>query len=164
MTNPAQGGGEERPPPVPDPDPLPVDEVPPPAMPPPPEYDTTGRLEPTPAYDALAAESPLTDPLGAPSTSGAESAAAGAAQDALTGPLPPVEPATTPAAGILTPEADYALAPNPTDAGPLGQVKALAADKPAAFLGAALAAGWLLGKIMSRGGERAAKRRANDDD
>ncbi len=117
MTNPAPPGGDERPPPVPNVDPLPLDEVPPP-----PAYETTERLEPTPAYDALAAETPLSEPL-AGEPSGASS---------------------------LAPEADYALAPSPTGAGPLAQVKALAAEKPAAFLGAALAAGWLLGKITSR--------------
>ena len=136
MTNPAPPGGDERPPPVPNADPLlPVDEVPPPAMPPPPAYETTGRLEPTPAYDALAAEAPLSEPLGGSGTGG------------------------TGAASALGPEADYALAPNPTDAGPLDQVKTLAAEKPLAFLGAALAAGWLLGKITSR-----ARRGKGDDD
>ena len=109
MTNPASPGGDERPPPP---------------------YETTERFEPTPAYDALAAEAPLSEPIGA----------------------------TMSTPETLTPEADYALAPNPTDAGPLGQVKAFAAKKPAAFLGAALAAGWLLGKITSRG-----KRRSADD-
>jgi hypothetical protein len=99
-----------------------------PAMPPPPAYETTEVFEATPAYDALAAEAPLSAPAG-------------------------TEPA-----GALAPEADYALAPSPTDAGPLAQVKAFAAEKPAAFLGAALAAGWLLGKIMSRG-----KRGSADD-
>ena len=108
MTNPASPGGDERPPPA---------------------YETTERLEPTPAYDALAAEAPLSEP-----PEGGASA--------------------------LTPEADYALAPNPTDAGPLAQVRAFAAEKPAAFLGAALAAGWLLGKITSRGKRRS----ASDDD
>ena len=44
----------------------------------------------------------------------------------------------------------------PTDAGPLAQVKTFAAEKPAAFLGAALAVGWLLGKITSRGKRRSA--------
>ena len=109
MTNPASPGGDERPPPA---------------------YGTTDRIEPaTPAYDALAAEAPLSEPWeAAPST--------------------------------LTPEADYALAPNPTDAGAFAQVKAFAAEKPAAFLGAALAAGWLLGKITSRGKRRS----ASDDD
>ncbi len=100
MTNPASQGGDERPPP----------------------YQPTERFEPTPAYDALAAEAPLSAPVGG-----------------------------TAGTSALTPEADYALAPNPTDTGPLGQVKAFAARKPAAFLGAALAAGWLLGKITSRG-------------
>ena len=125
MTNPAPLGGDERPPPVPNVDP--VDEVPPPAMPPPPAYETTDRLEPTPAYDALAAEAPL--------------------------------PGDGPGPSMLTPEADYALAPNPTDAGPLAQVKTLAAEQPLAFLGAALGAGWLLGRISSR-----ARRGKGDDD
>jgi hypothetical protein len=122
MTNPAPPGGEERP----NVDPLGmdlgVDEVPPPA------YETTELLEPTPAYDALAAEAPLSEPAG------------------------------TASAGALTPEADYALAPNVTDAGPLAPVKAFAAEKPAAFLGAALAVGWLIGKITSRGKRRSARR------
>jgi hypothetical protein len=134
MTNPASPGGDERPPPAP--------------------YEPTERFapaepaesfapaepaqsfapaepaepfEPTPAYDALAAEAPLSEPVGA-----------------------------TAGTSALTPEADYALAPSPTDAGPLGQVKAFAAQKPAAFLGAALAAGWLIGKITSRGKRRSA--------
>jgi hypothetical protein len=108
MTNPVSPGGDESPPPV---------------------YGTTERLEPTPAYDALAAETPLSEPVGG-------------------------------SASTLTPEADYALAPDPTDAGAFAQVKAFAAEKPAAFIGAALAAGWLLGKITSRGKRRS----ASDDD
>jgi len=108
MTNPASPGGDERPPPA---------------------YGTTERIAPTPAYDALAAEAPLSEPVGG-------------------------------GASTLTPEADYALAPNPTDARAFAQVKAFAAEKPAAFLGAALAAGWLLGKITSRG----KRRPASDDD
>ncbi|HEY7100011.1 MAG TPA: hypothetical protein VH573_00025 [Mycobacteriales bacterium] len=108
MTNPASPGGDERPPPA---------------------YETTERLEPTPAFDALAAEVPLTEPVGGGASS-------------------------------LAPEADYALAPSPSGAGPLAQVKAFAAEKPAVFLGAALAAGWLLGKITSRGKRRS----ASDDD
>jgi hypothetical protein len=107
MTNPAAPGGDERPSPA---------------------YEATERLEPTPAYDALAAEVPLSEPVGGGTAS-------------------------------LTPEADYALAPSPTDAGPLAAVKTFAAEKPAAFLGAALAAGWLIGKITSRG-----KRRSRDDE
>lgn len=109
MTNPASQGGDERPPPPP--------------------YEPTERFETTPAYDALAAEVPLTEPIGG-----------------------------TAGTSALTPEVEYALVPSPTDAGPLAQVKAFAAEKPAAFLGAALAAGWLLGKITSRG-----KRRSADD-
>jgi hypothetical protein len=108
MTDPASPGGDERPPPA---------------------YETTERREPTPAYDALAAEAPLREPPGG-------------------------------RAAALTPEADYALAPNPTDTGPLAQVKAFAAEKPAAFLGAALVAGWLLGKITSRRNRGS----ASDDD
>jgi hypothetical protein len=108
MTNPASPGGDERPPPA---------------------YGTTEPLEPTPAYDALAAEAPLSEPMGG-------------------------------GASTLAPEADYALAPNPTDGGTFAQVKTFAAEKPAAFLGAALAAGWLLGKITSRGKRRS----ASDDD
>jgi hypothetical protein len=130
MTNPAPPGGDERPPPVPNVDPLPVDEVPPPAMPAPPAYERTEGLEPTPAYDALAAEVPLSEPL----------------------------PGETSGASTLTPEADYALAPSPTDAGPLAQVRTLAAEKPLVFLGATLGAGWLVGKITSRG-----KRGKGDD-
>ena len=108
MTNPGSPGGDERLPPV---------------------SGTTERLEPTPAYDALAAEAPLSEQGGG-------------------------------GASTLTPEADYALAPSPSDAGAFAQVKAFAAGKPAAFLGAALAAGWLLGKITSRGKRRS----AGDDD
>jgi hypothetical protein len=155
-------------------DSLSTDEVPPSAVPSPPAYDTSGRLEPTPAYDALAAEAPLTDapvtdapvtpptvsptaqpapaqPAGDPRTQqlGADPLVGGRFEDdPLTAPLPPAQPPQE-----LTPEADYAIAPNPTASdGPLAPVKAFAADNPAAFLGAALGAGWLLGKIMSRRG------------
>ena len=127
---------------MPNPDPLPpVDEVPPPAMPAPPAYDTTEGFEPTPAYDALAAEAPLTDPLGSDTTTGTGAGSTSLGETAL----PAAEPTS------LSPDADYALAPGPTDAGPLAQVKALATDRPAVFLGAALAAGWLVGKLTSRG-------------
>jgi hypothetical protein len=133
---------------VSDVDPLPVDEVPPPAVPPPPAYDTTDRLEPTPAYDALAAEAPMVDPLG---TSDTGSTATGGSADFTSGGSADFTSGGIGEERALSPEADYALAPNPTAAGPLGQVKTLAAEKPAIFLGAALAAGWLLGKITSRG-------------
>lgn len=56
---------------------------------------------------------------------------------------------TAPLDAGLSPQADYALAPNPGDAGPLAQVKAFAGDQPAVFIGLALAAGWLVGKIFS---------------
>ena len=81
MTNPASPGGDERPPPA---------------------RETTERFEPTPAFDALAAEVPLAEPIGG-------------------------------GASTLAPEADYTLAPAPTDAGPLAQVKTFAAEKPAAI-------------------------------
>jgi hypothetical protein len=77
------------------------------------------------------------------------------AYDALTAEAPLAEPLGG-GASSLTPDVDYALAPSPTDAGPLAQVKAFAAETPAAFLGAVLAAGWLLGKITSRGKRRSA--------
>jgi hypothetical protein len=117
MTNPAPMGGDERP----DVDPLAPDEVPPPAVPPAPAYDSTELLEPTPAYDSLAQETALIEPVD---------------------PIQPVDAA-------LTPETDYALAPDPGETGVLAQVKAFATDKPAVFLGLALAAGWLVGKIFS---------------
>jgi hypothetical protein len=78
------------------------------------------------------------------------------AYDALAAEAP--LPGADSSASTLTPEADYALAPNPTDAGPLAQVKTFAAEKPLAFLGAALGAGWVLGKITSLG------KRGKDED
>lgn len=116
MTNPAPLGGDERPPPAPITDPLGVDEVPPPAVPAAPAYESTELLDPTPAYDSLAAES--------------------AAQ-----------PLSTPSEPLIETEYDTAVDVS-TPAGPLEQVKAFAADKPAVFLGAALAAGWLVGKLL----------------
>ena len=118
MTNPAPTGGDEGP------DPFAVDEVPPPATPPTPVYDSTELLEPTPVYDSTELLEPTP------------------AYDSLAQESAPIAPP-------LTPEADYALAPSPGGTGPLAQVKAFAADKPAVFLGLALAAGWLVGKIFS---------------
>jgi hypothetical protein len=112
MTNPAPLGGDERPPPAPITDPLGADEVPPAA----PAYESTELLEPTPAYDSLAAES-------AP------------------------QPLSTPSEPLIETEYDTAVDVS-TPAGPLEQLKAFAADKPAVFLGAALAAGWLVGKLL----------------
>jgi len=128
MTNPPSQGGDERPPPAPFEPVEPLAPVDPAERFEPVErFEPAEPFEPTPAYDALAAEAPLSEPIGG-----------------------------TGGTSALTPEADYVLAPSPTDAGPLGQVKAFAAQKPAAFLGAALAAGWLIGKITSRGKRRSA--------
>lgn len=109
MTHPAPTGGDDRP------DPFAVTETPLPATPPAAAYDSTELFEPTPAYDSLAQETPLSEPVDL----------------------------------AFSPEADYALAPNPGATGPLAQVKAFATDKPAVFIGLALAAGWLVGKVFS---------------
>jgi hypothetical protein len=118
MTNPAPMGGDE-----PNVDPYAVDEVPPPAVPPAPAYDSTELLEPTPAYDSLAEEAALTDPL-----------------------LPPV---AEPAVPLVESEYDTAVDYAASQSGPLAQVKAFATQRPAVFLGVALATGWLVGKIFS---------------
>ena len=135
MSNPGPPGEDERPlagpaasmgvpesgtqhatstdlPPLVEPDPLAIG-TPPPARPAPPAYDEPTDLlgtvpdeaaaalaAPTPAYDALAAETRFT----------------------------PVEPAAP--------------------AGVLAKVKAFADERPAAFLAAALVAGWLVGKLL----------------
>ena len=114
MTNPAPTGGDE-----PIVDPYAVDEVPPPAVPPTPAYDSTELLEPTPAFDSLAEETALTEPV-----------------------LPPVAP-------LVEREYDTSVDYDATPSGPLAQVKAFATNRPAVFLGVALAAGWLVGKILS---------------
>jgi hypothetical protein len=111
-------GGDE-----PNVDPYAVDEVPPPAVPPAPAYDSTELLEPTPAYDSLAEETALTDPL-----------------------LPPV---AEPAVPLVESEYDTAVDYAASQSGPLAQVKAFATQRPAVFLGVALATGWLVGKIFS---------------
>jgi len=133
MTHPAPTGGDERP------DPFAVDVTPPPATPPAAAYDSTELLESTPAYDS-------TESLeSTPAYDSTELLESTPAYDSLA-----QETALTPAEDpALTPETDYALAPNPGAAGPLAQVKAFATDKPAVFLGLALAAGWLVGKIFS---------------
>lgn len=59
------------------------------------------------------------------------------------------ETAMSAPAQALTPESDYGLGPNPGNSGPLALVKTFATDKPAVFIGLALAAGWLVGKIFS---------------
>jgi hypothetical protein len=121
MTNPAPEGRDAA---------APVEGTPPAATPPPPAYESSELLEPTPAFDSLAQEqglggTGLTEPIA---------------------PISPIEDRTT-----LGPDADYALAPNPADGGPLGTVKAFAAKNPAAFIGAALAVGWLVGKLLPSG-------------
>jgi hypothetical protein len=110
MTNPAPTGGDE-----PNVDP-----------PPAPAHDSTELLEPTPAYDSLAQETPLTEPM----------------------LPPPAEPALPPAP-LVESEYDTAVDYAGTPSGPLAQVKAFAAERPAVFLGVALAAGWLVGKLLS---------------
>jgi hypothetical protein len=122
MTNPAPTGGDE-----PIVDPYAADEVPPPAVPPTPAHDSTELLEPTPAYDSLAQETTLTEPV-----------------------LPPAaEPVLQPATPLVESEYDTSVDYDASPSGPLAQVKAFAAQRPAVFLGVALAAGWLVGKILS---------------
>ena len=128
MTNPGPLGGDERP----DGDPIAVGEVSPSAVPPAPAYEPSELIDATPAYDSLAQESGLDGPTDSLPEFGALSD----------------EPLGTEDADLAAP-ADYALAPNPGEGGPLGAVKALAGKNPAAFIGAALAIGWLLGKIFS---------------
>ena len=104
-------------------DPYAADEVPPRAVPPTPAYDSTELLEPTPAFDSLAEETALTEPV-----------------------LPPV---TEPVLPLVESEYDTAVDYATTPSGTLAQVKAFAANRPAVFLGVALAAGWVVGKILS---------------
>jgi hypothetical protein len=81
-----------------------------------PDVESTELAAPTPAYDALAAESGF-DAL----------EPAGAGGDGGTG--------GTGGAGVLA------------------EVKAFAAERPAAFLAAALVAGWLVGKLLGSSGD-----------
>lgn len=126
MTNPGPLGGSERPLDGPDADPLAVGEVPPPAIPAAPAYETTRLNDPTPAYDSLAGETAI-DP--APLV------------------VEDVDYEVAQPDTVQTP--DYALAPNPGAAGLLSSVKGFAAQKPAAFIAVALFAGWLVGKVLS---------------
>lgn len=105
MTKPGPQGGD---------DPLVVGEVPPPAVPPAPAYEPTELLEPVPAYDDLAVETPTYDAL---------------VREPALAAVP------EPAAG--------------TAGGPMAAVTAFATSNPAAFLGAALAVGWMLGRLFS---------------
>lgn len=128
MTNPGPLGGGDRPLTGPDTDLFAAGEVPPAAVPPPPAYEPTELLEPapetelldpTPEYDSLAEDTVFEIPL----TSVA------------------VEP-------LVVEEIGY-LAEPPVRSGPLAAVTSFAAERPAVFLGAALAAGWLVGRILS---------------
>jgi hypothetical protein len=174
MSNPGPPGEDERPPAGPDtgmglpesgtqhatstdfalpldrpaePDPLagdvPLGETPPPAQPVPPAYeDPTELVEP-----AGPADDEPTDLLDAvPDVEAAELAAAPdvagtPAYDALateTGFTDPAEPAATVPWG---------------GEGVLAKVKAFADQRPAAFLAAALVAGWLVGKLLGSSGD-----------
>lgn len=126
MTNPGPLSGDERPLDGPDADPLAVGEVPPAAIPAAPAYQTTELNDPTPAYDTLAGETSI-DP--APLV------------------VEDVDYEVAQPDAVQTP--DYALAPNPSASGVLASVKEFAAQKPAAFIAAALFAGWLVGKVFS---------------
>lgn len=125
MTNPGPLGGNERPLAGPDADPLAVGQVPPPAVPAAPAYETTELHDPTPAYDSLAGETSIERPL--------------VVEDV---DYEVARPDT-----VRTP--DYALAPNPSPAGLLAAVRDFAAKNPVGFLAGALVAGWLVGKVFS---------------
>jgi hypothetical protein len=130
-----------------EPDPLAADapfgETPPPEQPHPPGYDDpTDPTDPTelvassrPAYDEP------TDLLDAiPDVEATELAAT---QEAV----------GTPAYDALAAEAGYTelaapTVPPPGAGGVLAQVRAFADERPAAFLAAALVAGWLVGKLL----------------
>ncbi len=124
MTNPGPLGGE-RPLDGPDADPLAVGQVPPPAVPDAPAYEPAELNTPTPAYDSLAQETSLDQPL---------------VVEDVDYEVAQTDSAQSP---------DYALAPNPSASGVLAAVKDFASQRPAAFIAAALFAGWLVGKVFS---------------
>lgn len=125
MTNPGPLGGNERPLDGPDADLFAVGQVPPPAVPSAPAYEPAELNTATPAYDSLAEETSLDQPL---------------VVNDVDYEVARTDSAQSP---------DYALAPNPSPAGLLIAVKDFAAQRPAAFIAAALFAGWLVGKIFS---------------
>jgi hypothetical protein len=137
MTNPAPMGGND-----PNVDPYAVDEAPP-AVPPTPAYDSTELLESTPAFDSLAQETALTEPATEPATGQATEPATGPVTEPVAAPLLPPPPP------LVESEYDTAVDYAATPSGPLAQVKAFATERPAVFLGVALATGWLVGKIFS---------------
>jgi hypothetical protein len=127
MTNPGPHGGD---------DPLAVGEVPPRAVPPAPAYEPSELLEPVPVHDELAVGTPTYDAL--------------TREPALSGDALTREPALSGDAVTREPVLSGAFEPVPeAGSGPLAAVKALAEKNPAAFLGAALAIGWVLGKVFS---------------
>jgi hypothetical protein len=122
--------------PAAEPDPLtagdPIGGTPPPARPAPPEYDDPSELvDPAvPAYDEP------TDLLAAvPDVEASELAAPSYAG--------------TPAYDALAAESSFGAAESTPAGGVLAKVKAFADERPAAFLAAALVAGWLVGKLLS---------------
>lgn len=101
----------------------------PPEQPVPPAYDDPSELVSPPAYD---------EPTELP-VPGVE------ATDLATG---------TPAYDALVAESDFTVSePAPAAGGALAKVKAFADDRPAAFLAAALVAGWLVGKLLGSSGD-----------
>jgi hypothetical protein len=105
--------------------------TPPPASPTPPAYDDPSELvqEPT-AYDE-APGLPLPE-----------------ADDATIAATPAYD-ALAQESGLLDPAGTAAAGGTGAGAGALTKVKAFADQRPAAFLGMALAAGWLVGKLFS---------------
>jgi hypothetical protein len=101
--------------------------TPPPAQPRPPAYDDPSELvDPAPAHDEP------TEVLDA-------------VQD-----VESTELATpTPAYDALAAESGFQPSASRTAGGALAKVKAFADERPAAFLAAALIAGWLVGKLLS---------------
>jgi hypothetical protein len=119
MTNPGPLGGDGRPLTGPDADPLGVGQAPAP-------YEAAELRDPTPAYDMLAEET-ATDPA----------------------PLVVEDVDYTVDRLDVAGSPDPAPASNPSAGGVLSAVREFAAQKPAAFIGAALLVGWLVGKVFS---------------
>jgi hypothetical protein len=105
---------------------FPLGATPPAAVPTPPAYEDASELvDPVPGSGALDAEpTPAYDALAEESG------------------LAPAEPTVT----TLSP--DYYADHGSADSGPLAKVKQFAGKSPAAFIGAALVAGWLVGKLF----------------
>ena len=102
----------------------PMGRTPPPAQPMPPAYEDPSELV-TPGYPGPA------DPL----------------TEATTGTLE--ETVGTPAYDALAAESGFVRESGGPAGGLLAKVRAFAEERPAAFLAAALVAGWLVGKLLS---------------